>query len=96
MSMLCPWRLIKLGSVVVDPDTMKEPAEIAAEIVEDALWELIGHEIVRVRESPRNPNDPVFEMTGGYSIEVDADTDLDPWVITVGKTTFSGTMSTPL
>jgi len=95
LSMLCPWKLLHHGSVVVDPDNMTESGETATEIVTDAVWELVGHSIIEVRQSKSNQNDPTFILTGEYSIEVAADTDLDPWVMSVPGITFVGTMSSP-
>ena len=93
--MLCPWRLLRNGIVVVDPEKLTEVAEVAAEIVTDAIWELIGYALVGVRASSLNPNDPVFELSAGYTIEVTADTDMDPWVLELSKEAFVGTMTTP-
>ena len=93
--MLCAWRLLRNGNVVVDPDNMTGPFEIRTQIVTDAIWELIGHEIVGVTESATNPNDPVFELSGGYTIEVAADSDLDPWVLELPRIAFVGTMTSP-
>lgn len=95
LSMLCPWKLLHRGSVVVDPDNLVESEEVATEIVTDAIWELIGHSIIEVRQSTTNPNDPTFVLSGDYSIEVAADTDLDPWVMSVPGITFVGTMTSP-
>src|ERR1700712_2628754 len=46
LAMLCTWRLLLNGKVIVDPDNMTEPFEVHTQIVTDAIWDLIGHEIV--------------------------------------------------
>lgn len=74
---------------------MTESGELATEIVADAIWDLIGHSIVEVKQSGTNPNDPIFVLTGGYSIAIAADTDLDPWVMSIPGITFVGTMTSP-
>jgi hypothetical protein len=95
LSMVCPWKLLHCGSVVVDPDNLVESDVAATEIVTDAVWELIGHSIIKVRRSGTNQNDPISVLTGNYSIDVAADTDLDPWVMSVPGITFVGTMTSP-
>lgn len=41
----------------------------------------------------RNPNDPIFELTGGYDIVIEADEDLDSWVLSLTGMTFVDAMT---
>jgi hypothetical protein len=49
-----------------------------SESIEDEAWELVGRSLLSV--SPTDV-DPVFQLSGGFSITVFADTDLDPWTL---------------
>ena len=81
LAITCPWQL-RHGSGAVRWDD---------DAVEDALWDLIGHSIVDVRvRSPRSLHDPAFVLTDGFVIEIEADSDLDPWVLHLDKHVFVG------
>jgi hypothetical protein len=79
LTLMCPW-------TVDGPDGR---FDWESESIEDQAWELVGHSLQAV--SPTEV-DPVFEFSGGLSIRVSADTDLDPWtlrlphVLVVGRT----------
>ena len=91
LTLVCPWRLWRDGNLVIDPDLMEGDEAINAELVAGVLWDLIGHSLVGVQNSSKNVNDPVFVLTGGYVIEVEADTDIDPWTFSLPGMTFVGT-----
>lgn len=48
--------------------------------LEDRLWDLVGQQLESIQVVH---GDPVFGFSGGYKIEVFADTDIDPWVLRV-------------
>lgn len=51
-----------------------------SEDLSDRLWDLIGHDLTDIRAADK---DPVLTFSGGYVLELFADTDLDPWVLHV-------------
>jgi hypothetical protein len=64
------------------------------DVVADEIWELVGHSITEVRSrSSDHPNDPVLVLTGSYMLEIEADSDLDPWVLRLRGHTFAGSLS---
>ena len=59
----------------------------------DEIWNLVGHSITAVRpRSSEHLNDPVFALTGDYLLEIEADSDLDPWVLRLRFHTFVGSL----
>ena len=52
-----------------------------SESIEDEVWELVGHSLLSVSAMDVDLVDPVFDLSGGISIRVSADTDLDPWTL---------------
>ena len=85
MTIVCPWRLVRDDVVLTslnDPD------------VADYLPKLVGTTITRL--VPREPGtilpaaDPELSFDCGYSLEVFADTDLDPWTLRAGGITHVG------
>lgn len=82
LSLVCPWRLQNGESNVTAWDE---------DDVGDASWDLVGHHLEAVtRRVAGNEEDPVFELSGGFRLEVFADTDLDPWVLRLPTQTIVG------
>lgn len=85
MALTCPWKLLVAGVEVVDWEDSG---------AEDAAWDLVGRSIMGVHpRSSEHPDDPVFVLTGKYSLAVAADSDLDPWVMSFPGRTFVGRSS---
>jgi hypothetical protein len=86
LSITCPWRLLLNGDIVVNWEDVKSI---------DEIWNLVGHSIIGVRsKSTSEVNDPVLVLTGGFLLEISADSDLDPWVLRLPGQTFVGVRST--
>ena len=68
LTLMCPWKVEGPGGGF----------GWESESIEDDAWELVGQSLLSV--SPTDV-DPVFELSGGFSITVSADTDLDPWTL---------------
>lgn len=90
---LCFWKLLRDGDVVMDPEELDVDEAVEHELVMDALWELVGQSIVSVEQSELNPNDPIFLMTSGYTLQLRADSDIDPWNMDVEGQYFVGSMT---
>lgn len=85
IAITCPWRLLHHESLVVDWQD-----DAAA----DAVWELVGNAITSIApRSPQHPRDPVLKLSDGYALEIEADSDLDPWVFRVAGHTYVGSKS---
>jgi hypothetical protein len=93
LGILCSWRLIHNGELILDPDQMEENDPAETEMISDKLWDLVGNSIVSVEQSSSNPNDPVFHLTDDYVLQVQADSDIDPWSMTVRGQVFVGVMT---
>jgi hypothetical protein len=70
---MCPWE-------ISGPDGR---VTWESESIEDEVWELVGHSLLSVSSTDLDLVDPVFEVSGGISIKVCADTDLDPWTLSL-------------
>ncbi len=82
LSLVCPWQLRHGDTVLTAWDE---------DDVEDVAWDLIGASIESASYAPSgNPKDPAFQISGGLSLEVEADTDLDPWSMRVPGGIFIG------
>ncbi|HEX4246768.1 MAG TPA: hypothetical protein VH008_02805 [Pseudonocardia sp.] len=79
--------------MLLDPDQMEEDDAAETEAISDKLWDLIGSSIVAVEQSSANANDPLFLLTDGYVLRVRADSDVDPWSMTIQKQVFVGVMT---
>ena len=85
LAITCPWRLLRGSSLVVRWDDKS---------ASDAIWDLVGHSIIEVLpRSAEHPNDPFLVLTGAYGLEIEADSDLDPWVLRMSDHTFVGSGS---
>jgi hypothetical protein len=86
VSIASPWRLMRGGVIVTSIDDPNAEAR---------LRELIGFAIIDVvaQASARTSNDPVFVFADGARLEIQSDTDLDPWVMRLPGTTFVGKAS---
>lgn len=73
LSLMCPW-------LVTGPDLRYS---WDSDTVEDDAWDLVGHSIVAVSFAEDVTVDPVFEIEGGISLAVRADSDWDPWTMQV-------------
>jgi hypothetical protein len=71
LTLMCPWEISGLDGRVT----------WESESIEDEVWELVGHSVLSVSSTDLDLVDPVFEVSGGISIKVSADTDLDPWTL---------------
>jgi len=71
LTLMCPWE-------ISGPDGR---VTWESESIEDEVWELVGHSLLSVSSTDLDLVDPVFEVSGGISIKVCADTDLDPWTL---------------
>lgn len=85
LSLACPWQLVQ-GEIVLTAWDRSD--------VEDAIWDFVGRDVVEVRRA-QNFVDPIFRLSGGIDLVVDADTDLDPWVLRVAGRTFVGAAQGP-
>lgn len=83
LTLACPWVLTRNGDRVTSWD-----ADFA-----DVVWDLIGQSVTRVTASGGRPHDPAFVLTEGYVLDVEADTDLDPWVLRLRGITYVGSFS---
>lgn len=85
LAIVCPWRLLLDGT---------EIAPWEARDSGNAFFTLIGHTIVTVSgsEDEAHPNAPIFEISGGYILEIEPDTDLDPWVLRTSGMTYVGSL----
>jgi hypothetical protein len=82
LSLRCPWQLRHSGAVLTTWD--RDDAE-------DVAAGLVGASIESASYARSgNPKDPAFQISGGLSLEVAADTDLDPWVMRVPGGIFVG------
>lgn len=83
LSIVCPWRVSKADVLVC---AFGDPG------AETRMKSLIGAEIVAVRgqSAVHEEWDPAFEIAGGFTLEVFADTDEDPWVMRLPEHTFVG------
>lgn len=84
-----PWRVCRGGEVAFGSETA------------GAAWfvdSLVGHDVLAVRSrSLLTEVDPVFELTGGLTIEVFSTVHLDPWVLVLpGRPTWVGDGSYPM
>lgn len=87
LAITCPARFVHESSVI---------AEWADDDVFDKVWDLVGQSIVEARlGSTGNPTDPVFLLTNDYRIEIEADSDWDPWVLHVPGFTYVGSVTKP-
>jgi hypothetical protein len=57
----------------------------------DLVWELVGHRVVRVVVTELG--DPAFELSRDVSLDIFADTNLDPWVFRSAGRVFVGSVS---
>ena len=71
LTLMCPWE-------VRGPDG---GFSWESKSIEDEAWELVGHSLLSVSAMDADLVDPVFDLSGGISIRVSADTDLDPWTL---------------
>lgn len=86
LSIVCPWRLCQYDRLVCaygDPDA------------EPRTRLLIGAEVIEVvaQSMLQRYRDPAFRISGGYSLEIFSDTDLDPWAVMLPERTFVGPLS---
>ncbi len=82
LTLMCPWYLDASGrSVSWESDDL-----------ECEVWDLIGHEIVRVSSGP-DVIDPIFYLSGGIALSVRADSDLDPWTLMLPEIVVTGRRS---
>jgi hypothetical protein len=83
MGATAPWRVCRGGEVVFGSGTAG-----AAWLVDS----LVGHAVVAVRSrSSLTDVDPLFELTGGLTLEVFSTVHLDPWVMLLdGSSTWVG------
>lgn len=79
LTLMCPW--------TVDGPDVKTSWE--SEHLEDEAWELLGRAIVGVL-ADEDVVDPTFLLTGDVELSVDADTDLDPWTLTLPTIVVTG------
>jgi hypothetical protein len=84
LAVTCPWRLVRGSTTLVAwNDTT----------VADQIWELVGTAVIDVRTwSTHHPNDPAFVLTSSDRVELEADSDLDPWVLRLPDRTFVGSI----
>lgn len=83
LSIVCPWRVSKAGVLVC---AFGDPG------AESRMKSLVGAKIVAVRgqSAVHEEWDPAFEIADGFTLEVFADTDQDPWVMRLPEQTFVG------
>jgi hypothetical protein len=86
VSIVSPWRLTRVGVLVTSIDDPNAEAR---------LRELIGSAIVDIvaQADARVSSDPVFVFADGARLEIQSDTDFDPWVLRLPGTTFVGKAS---
>lgn len=73
LNLMCPYRIDGPGwHVFWESDD-----------IEDPCWDLIGHSIVGVEADDPEVVDPTFLLDGGIRVIVRADTDLEPWTLSL-------------
>ncbi|WP_187978208.1 hypothetical protein [Mycetocola sp. JXN-3] len=88
----CPWVLRGPG-ILIDPEARDELTD-ENQITNDDIAFLIGREIIGITSGP-DMIDPILHITGGISLEVTADTFVDPWMIRLPDIVIVGTMAPP-
>jgi len=84
LTLACPWHMLEGDRPVLSWEDDE---------VEDAVWNLVGHAVTGVRRrSADHPNDPVFVLTGGLELQVEADSPVDPWVMHLPELVYVGTV----
>ena len=82
LSITCPWRLRRESEVVVSWDD---------DSVEDMIWDLAGHSLLDISfELVGERRNALLQLTGGLTLEILPDSDLDPWVMRLPEETFVG------
>ncbi len=80
LSIVCPWALDGLDvHVTWESDPL------------DEVWVLAGRALVGVTANDESATDPTFHFEGGLSLEVNADTVLDPWTLILPGLVVTGT-----
>lgn len=94
LGIMTQWRLLRNNSLVIDQFyQMDSGNEDDVELIETKIQNLVGTSIIGTRPSAKNPNDPIFFLTDNYIIEIEADTNLDPWVVHLSGEIFVGVMA---
>lgn len=73
LTVMCPWTLTGSGFVT----------SWESENIEDDAWSLIGLSIVAVSAVHPSAIDPIFVLEGDVELAIHADTDYDPWALTL-------------
>ncbi|MGH3490135.1 MAG: hypothetical protein ACRDP8_19780 [Actinopolymorphaceae bacterium] len=81
-----------VGGFLTDVHTMGPESTISWESddVEDGAWDLVGLALESVSSGDPDLIDPVFHFRGDLELEVRADTDLDPWTLTIPGLVITG------
>ena len=94
LSVTCPWRLRADGDFLDAAGSGLPLGESErGSDLEKHVAALVGREIIAVSAADDDLLDPAFRISGGFVIELFADTDLDPWVMRLAKHTFVGIAS---
>ena len=80
LNLMCDWRFSGNVSLSWESDD-----------IEDGSWDLIGRSIVAESATSSAAVDPTFEFDDGTLLQVHADTDLDPWTLTLPGIVVTGT-----
>jgi hypothetical protein len=83
VSIACPWRLTRGGVPVTSIDDPNAEARLR-ELVGSIIIDVVGH------TNARGSYDPILVFADGERLQIDSDTDLDPWVIRLADETFVG------
>jgi hypothetical protein len=86
LSVACPWRLMRHGRLLTSY------GDDGAAVILDRL---VGNAVVGfdAGDPSRSPGDIRIALDDGATLDVFADTDLDPWVLRLPDQTFIGTAS---
>ncbi len=83
LNVMCPWTV----------DGPEVTTSWESDNIEDEVWELVGQSIVDVIAGP-DVVDPTFLLSGNTKLTVHADTDLDPWTLSLPTIVVTGRRGT--
>lgn len=88
---MCPWLIRGDGRHIDRWSTEWETSSEDDLLTASDLEFLLGQDIISIT-SDAGLHDPVFHITGGIELLVRADTDVDPWMLSIPHLTIVGSM----